>query len=152
MTVRARGSEPAPRRADGDHGSVELRERCAVDDVALSQLHAAAFGETPRLGRWGERLARHSLTWFGAFEDQRIVGFVNVAWDGGGHAFLLDLVVTPERRGRGTGRALVAGAVRRATEEGCTWLHADFAADLAPFLVDRCGLAPTVAGLLRLHR
>jgi len=134
------------------------RERCAVDDVALSQLHAAAFGETPRLVRWGERLARHSLTWFGAFDDgdggdgERLVGFVNVAWDGDRHAFLLDAVVDPARQRRGTGAELVRRAVRAASDAGCTWLHVDFAPDLAPFVVGRCGIPPTTAGLLRLHR
>ena len=127
------------------------RERCAVDDVALSQLHAAAFGETPRLVRWGERLARHSLTWFGAFEggegdDGRLVGFVNLAWDGDRHAFLLDAVVAPPRQRHGIGTELVRRAVRAAADAGCTWLHADYADDLTPFFT-RCGVPRT----LRLH-
>lgn len=129
-----------------------LHERCPVDDVALSLLHAAAFDETPRVRPWAAQLQRHSLTWVGAFAGEWMVGFVNVAWDGAGHAFLLDAVVDARHRGRGTGRALVARAVRSATDAGCTWLHADFAAELAPFFVHRCGLAPTAAGLVRLHR
>ncbi|MDN5930868.1 MAG: GNAT family N-acetyltransferase [Pseudonocardia sp.] len=133
-------------------GGVDIRERCPVDDVALSQLHAAAFGETPRLVAWGERLERHSLSWLGAFDGERLVGFVNMAWDGDRHAFLLDTVVAPAHRGRGIGRELVARAVRVASEAGCTWLHADFAADLSPFYLDRCGLMPALAGLVRLHR
>lgn len=135
-----------------DGPPAELRVRCPVDDVALSQLHAAAFGETPRLVRWSERLERHSLTWLGAFEQGRMTGFVNVGWDGGGHAFLLDAVVEPARQHRGTGRALVREAVRLAADAGCAWLHAGFAPELAPFFLDRCALTPTSAGLLRLHR
>ncbi len=131
---------------------ISYRERCAVDDVALSQLHAAAFAETPRLVRWGERLARHSLTWFGAADDERLVGFVNVAWDGDRHAFLLDAVVAPPRQRHGIGTGLVARAVRAASDAGCTWLHADYAADLAPFVEGACGLVPTRAALVRLHR
>lgn len=131
---------------------MDIRERCPVDDVALSQLHAAAFDETPRLVAWGERLERHSLSWLGAFDGGRLVGFVNLAWDGDRHAFLLDTVVAPAHRGRGIGRELVTRAVRVASEAGCTWLHADFAADLSPFYLDRCGLTPTAAGLVRLHR
>lgn len=123
-----------------------------VDDAVLSRLHAIAFDETPRLVRWGERLERHSLTWLGAFEDGQMVGFVNLAWDGDRHAFLLDVVVEPRLRGRGIGRALVTESVRLAEAAGCTWLHADFAADFAPFFHDRCGLTPTAAGLVRLHR
>ncbi len=129
---------------------ITFRERCTVDDVALSQLHAAAFGETPRLVAWGTRLAGHSLTWIGAFDGERMVGFVNVAWDGDRHAFLLDTVVAAAHRGMGIGTDLVTRAVALASAAGCTWLHADFADDLAPFYRDRCGLTPTAAGLLRL--
>ncbi|CAA9439268.1 MAG: hypothetical protein AVDCRST_MAG66-3852 [uncultured Pseudonocardia sp.] len=125
---------------------ISYRERCAVDDVALSQLHAAAFGETPRLVRWGERLVRHSLTWFGASDGDRLVGFVNLAWDGDRHAFLLDAVVAPPRQRHGIGTELVGRAVRAAAEAGCTWLHTDHADDLTPFFT-RCGVPRT----LRLH-
>jgi GNAT superfamily N-acetyltransferase len=131
-------------------GRVEIRERCPVDDVALTMLHAAAFGETPRLRPWGVQLAGHSLTWLGAFDAERMIGFANVAWDGGLHAFLLDVLVDPARQREGIGRALVAEAVRLATAAGCAWLHADYAADLAAFY-ERCGLTPTAAGLIRLH-
>lgn len=130
----------------------EFAERGPVDDLALSQLHAAAFEENARLVAWGARLERHSLTWFTAHDGGRLVGFVNVAWDGDRHAFLLDTVVAAPHRGRGIGRELVARAVRAASDAGCTWLHADFADDLAPFYRDACGLTPTAAGLQRLHR
>ena len=128
---------------------MELRERCPVDDVALTMLHAAAFDETPRLRPWGAQLARHSLTWVGAFDADRMIGFANLAWDGGGHAFLVDVLVTPPRRRHGIGRALVAEAVRLATAAGCSWLHADYAPELAPVFA---ALPPTTAGLARLHR
>ncbi|MHA6785680.1 GNAT family N-acetyltransferase [Pseudonocardia saturnea] len=130
---------------------IEYRVRCPVDDVALSQLHAAAFEENARLVAWGERLERHSLSWLGAFDGERLVGFLNLAWDGDRHAFLLDTVVAPAHRGRGIGRELVTRAVRVAAEAGCTWLHADFAADQSPFFLDRCGLTPAAASVVRLH-
>ncbi len=129
---------------------IDYEVRGPVDDVALSQLHAAAFAENARLVRWGERLERHSLGWVTAVDGGRLVGFVNLAWDGDRHAFLLDAVVAPDRRGRGVGTALVARAVRLATDAGCTWVHADVAPALAPFAA-RCGLPPTPAALLRLH-
>jgi GNAT superfamily N-acetyltransferase len=125
--------------------------RGAVDDVALSQLHAAAFGETPRLQPWARRLAAHSLTWVTAVEDARLVGFVNVAWDGGTHAFLLDTVVAPDRQRAGIGRELVARARTAAVDAGCAWLHVDYAAAHTDFY-SACGFTPTAAGLVRLHR
>lgn len=124
----------------------DLRERCAIDDVALTMLHAAAFDETPRLRPWGAQLERHSLTWLGAFEGVRMIGFANLAWDGGVHAFLVDVLVAPDRRRRGTGRALVAEALRLATEAGCAWLHADPAPAVA------AAFAAVTPSPVRLHR
>lgn len=131
--------------------SVELRARCRVDDAELSALHAAAFGGAPHLQPWAERLARHSLTWVGAFDGGRMVGFANVAWDGGVHAFLLDVVVEPQLQGRGTGAALVAEAARLAAAAGCDWLHVDFVPDLRPFYLRACGFTPSAAGVLDLQ-
>jgi len=39
------------------------------------------------------------------------VGFVNVAWDGDVHFFLLDTTVAPSRQGNGIGRRLVEEAI-----------------------------------------
>ena len=130
---------------------IEYLVRGAVDDVALSQLHGAAFGETPVLQPWAARLERHSLAWVTAVEDGRLVGFVNVAWDGGGHAFVLDTVVAPDRQGAGIGRALVAEATRAAVDAGCAWLHVDHVQELTAFYA-ACGFRPTAVGLIRLHR
>jgi GNAT superfamily N-acetyltransferase len=130
--------------------TVELRARPTVDDTELSALHAAAFRGTPQLQPWAERLARHSLTWVGAYDDARLVGFANVAWDGGVHAFLLDVVVEPQRQGEGIGASLVAEAARLTAEAGCQWLHVDFVPEHAAFYLDRCGFTRTDAGVLRL--
>jgi GNAT superfamily N-acetyltransferase len=130
--------------------TVELRARPEVDDAELSALHAAAFRGTPQLQRWGERLARHSLTWVGAYDGGRMVGFANVAWDGGVHAFLLDVVVEPRRHGQGIGTAVVAEAARLAAAAGCEWLHVDFVPEHAAFYLDRCDFTRTDAGVVRL--
>jgi hypothetical protein len=55
-----------------------------------------AFGaEMTGVTPWAQRLDRHALTWVGAFDDGRLIGFVQVCWDGGAHAFLLDTAVDP---------------------------------------------------------
>lgn len=56
--------------------AVELVSRFPVDDDELSALHARAFGDPAKPTRWGERLQRHALTWVGAFDAGRLVGFV----------------------------------------------------------------------------
>ncbi|WP_433788523.1 GNAT family N-acetyltransferase [Actinoplanes sp. CA-252034] len=105
---------------------VSLVIRFPVDDRELSALHAEAFGADPSIVRpWSERLERHALTWVGAFDDGRLAGFVQVCWDGGSHAFLLDTAVSPGLQRQGVGARLVAAAVAEARAAGCEWLHVD---------------------------
>ncbi len=89
-----------------------------------------------------------SLGFIGAFDDARLVGFVNVATDGGAHAFLLDPTVDPAYRRQGLGRRLVCAATDLARSARCQWIHVDFESELAPFYA-ACGFAPkTSAGLI----
>jgi GNAT superfamily N-acetyltransferase len=128
-----------------------ITTRFPVDDAELTALHAAAFGAPPGPPvPWRRRLAEHALTWVGAFEDERLIGFVQVCWDGGEHAFLLDTAVAAEHRHEGIGTALVRAAVAEAAEAGCAWLHVDYEEHLTAFYTDGCGFTPTAAGLLRL--
>jgi len=127
-----------------------IRSRFPVDDVALSALHARAFGVPVKVVPWSERLERHALTWLGAFDDDELVGFVQVAWDGGAHAFILDTAVDPAHQGRGIGAALVRAAADEARAAGCEWLHVDHEPHLTHFYRDRCGFRPTQAGLISL--
>ncbi|GIG41772.1 GNAT family N-acetyltransferase [Cellulomonas phragmiteti] len=129
----------------------DLRVRFAVDDAALTHLHARAFGSPAPDGvtPWAARLERHSVTWVGAFADDDLVGFVHACWDGGAHAFLLDAVVDPAHQGQGTGRRLVERLVDEVRAAGCAWLHVDCEPHLASFY-RACGFGPTAAGLLRL--
>jgi GNAT superfamily N-acetyltransferase len=128
----------------------EIISRFAVDDAALSALHARAFGGPEQVRPWAARLQRHALTWLGAFASGHLIGFVQVCWDGGEHAFLLDTAVDPAWQHRGLGARLVGAAADEARAAGCTWLHVDYEPHLDAFYRDRCGFTPTPAALLRL--
>ena len=131
--------------------AIELIPRFPVDDRALSALHARAFGTDPaEIRPWAERLNRHALTWIGAFDGTRLVGFIQACWDGGAHAFLLDTVVDPEHQHRGIGTALVKAAVTASRASGCAWLHVDFEPHLEHFYLEQCGFRRTSAGLIAL--
>ncbi|MFF2658216.1 GNAT family N-acetyltransferase [Kitasatospora sp. NPDC058032] len=136
---------------------LDLHWRGEFTDRELDALHAAAFGHrgsgadgapTP----WRVRLERHSLGWVCArpAPDGPLLGFVNVLWDGGVHAFLLDTAVDPAVRRGGTGTRLVAVAAENARAAGCDWLHVDFEPHLRGYYLDACGFRPTDAGLLAL--
>ena len=131
--------------------TVALAWRGRVGNAELNALHAEGFAHSLLDVDWEGRLARHSLGWAVARDQGRLVGFVNVAWDGGVHAFLLDTVVAVSHRGRGVGEALVQTAVDGAAEARCEWLHVDWERELDRFYLDTCGFAPTPAGLQRLR-
>ena len=116
----------------------------------VNALHAEAFGHQPGGSDWWARVNRHSLGWVCARQDGSLVGFVNVAWDGGAHAFLLDTIVAALLRRHGVGAGLVAVAEDRARDAGCQWLHVDFEEHLRGFYLDACGFTPTNAGLIAL--
>lgn len=117
------------------------------DDTALRLLWARAWDSTkaPAFGA----ILKRSLAHVGAMADGQLVGFVNVAWDGGVHAFLLDTTVDPAFRRRGLATRLVARAAQLAQERGAQWLHVDYEAHLEGFYRG-CGFVPTMAGLIRL--
>lgn len=125
--------------------------RGAFSNAALNALHAEAF-EHPVLDiDWETQLRTHSLGWVCAFDGDTLIGFVNVAWDGGVHAFILDTAVSRTARRQGVGTRLVALAAERARAAGCEWLHVDFDAEgLQRFYFDACGFTPTTAGLIQL--
>jgi len=130
--------------------TVVFEWRGAVDDAEIEALHAEAFGHEPTAFDWRSQLERHSLGWVCARDDDGLVGFVNVPWDGARHAFLVDTIVAARARHRGVGTRLVALAVEGARAAGCAWLHVDFEPELLPFYLEAAGFRPTPAGLIRL--
>lgn len=132
--------------------TIRLVSRFPVDDAQLSALHARAFGGDPADVRpWAQRLARHALTWIGAFRSEELVGFVQVGWDGGSHAFLLDTAVALDHQHLGLGARLVQAAADETRTAGCEWLHVDFEPHLQHFYLNKCGFQPTGAGLIHLR-
>lgn len=123
--------------------------RGPLGDREVYELTSAHDGQAE--SGWWDRVKIHSLGWVCARGDAGdLLGFVNVAWDGSDHAFLLDPKVRPDHQHRGIATHMVKLAATRARDAGCVWLHVDFRANLRPFYIDACGFAPTDAGILRL--
>jgi ribosomal protein S18 acetylase RimI-like enzyme len=127
----------------GDAPESVIQVGLPLTSDALNTLVAAAWPDHSERD-WTPILSR-SLLWVSATRQERLVGFVNVAWDGGRHAFLLDTTVHPAVQRRGLVRA--AAVATRA--QGVEWLHVDYEPHLEAFY-RACGFAPTRAGLLRL--
>ncbi len=126
---------------------IEIATDPFPSDEAMRRLWLAAWGDEghasfqPLLGR--------SLAHVGAYQGVTLIGFVNVAWDGGVHAFILDTCVDPDFRRQGVASRLVARAADVARARGAHWLHVDFEPHLESFY-RQCGFGPTAAGLMRL--
>lgn len=119
-----------------------------VSDAELNALFSASNPDHEPEA-FGPVLSR-SLAYVCAYDTGRLVGFANVAWDGGAHAFILDPTVHPAYRRRGVGSRLVAHAERAAREGGAEWLHVDYEPHLRGFY-EGCGFRSTEAGLIRLR-
>jgi GNAT superfamily N-acetyltransferase len=133
-----------------------LAEDSSLSDIRFSWRGDASDAEVVALREseagWWKRVRPHSLGWVVARDPgSALVGFVNVAWDGGDHAFLLDTTVRPDHRRGGIGTELVRIAARHAADAGCEWLEVDFEEHLAAFYLGACGFEPTRAGLIHLR-
>lgn len=119
----------------------------APDDAHLAALWRAAWNAEPPPS-FAPVLAR-SLVHAGAYDGETLVGYVNVATDGGVHAFLLDTTVHPAWQRRGIATELVRLVTAAARQRGAQWLHVDFEPHLGGFYA-ACGFRPTQAGLIAL--
>ena len=137
-------------RADNRLVMIGYEWRGEFDNSDLNILHAEGFEHRVLDFDWDAQLRRHSLGWVCAWRAGELVGFVNVAWDGGVHAFILDTLVAARARRHGIGTGLIAVAVEHARAAGCEWLHVDFEDHLVPFYFQACGFTPTNAGLIAL--
>jgi ribosomal protein S18 acetylase RimI-like enzyme len=120
----------------------------AVSNDRLNSLFAAAWANHRPMDF--QRVLSRSLLYVCAFEAEQLIGFVNVAWDGGIHGFLLDPTVHPDCQRRCIGIRLVRIAVDAARERGVEWLHVDYEPHLRKFY-RRCGFRQTEAGLIHLN-
>ena len=130
--------------------TVDYRWRGDFTNAELDRLHAEGFEHDLLEDDWRGQVERWSLGWVTAREGGDLIGFVNVPWDGGSHAFVMDTLVTGRARRRGIGRELVAVCEREAREAGCEWLHVDFEPHLRGFYFEACGFTSTDAGLIEL--
>jgi len=92
---------------------IDYQWRGDLSDEELYSL-TLSYGGRASVG-WWDMIRPHSFGWIAARRsDASLVGFVNVAWDGCDHAFLLDPKVHPDDQHAGVGTELVRRAAARA--------------------------------------
>lgn len=126
---------------------VEIVSDPFPEDAAMRALWLSAWGDAGPLSF--QPILQHGLGHVGALEGQVLVGFINIAWDGGVHAFILDTCVHADYQRQGIALRLLQQASALARQRGAQWLHVDFEARLEDFC-RKAGFAPTAAGLMRL--
>jgi len=124
---------------------VEIRVSEPVSDRSLNELFADAW--EGHVERSFQAVLSRSLLHVCAYANGDLIGFVNVATDGGQHAFILDTCVHSRHRKHGVGRALVSKAIEQASQAGVTWVHVDYEPGLHRFY-EACGFRPSSAGVL----
>lgn len=132
----------------GERGmDVQFTTNPVIDSEQLNLLFSAAW--PAHVARDFSSVLARSLAYVCAFAGDQPVGFVNLAWDGGAHAFLLDPTVHPDFQRRGIGKELIRMAVSIARQRGVEWLHVDYESSLGEFY-RQCGFRPTAAGLIEI--
>jgi ribosomal protein S18 acetylase RimI-like enzyme len=116
----------------------------------VNRLHAEAFSHRMLNDDWWAQVNRHSLGWVSARDGDALIGFVNVAWDGAVHAFILDTIVASTHRRLGIARQMLLICTAESRDAGCEWLHVDFEPHLRPLYFESAGFAATHAGLIKL--
>jgi GNAT superfamily N-acetyltransferase len=103
-------------------GGYELDDDPArVDVAAVHAFLTESYWATGRPREVVERLVREAARVVGLYRGDAQVGFCRVDSDGEKFAFLLDVYVLPEHRGRGLGVELVREAVDRGPQRDLAW-------------------------------
>lgn len=126
--------------------SLEYTVSEPVNDLELNKLFTASWPEHRR--RDFKAVLSHSMAYVCVYRGTELIGFVNVAWDGMTHAFILDTTVHPEHRRQGIGNELVKQAIAQARLRGVAWVHVDYEPHLKLFYAE-CGFRPSEAGVLK---
>lgn len=108
-----RRSLPAGYELDDD------RDRVDVD--AVHAVITESYWATGRPRDTMERLVREAARVVGLYRNEELVGFARVDSDGEKFAFLFDVYVLPQHRGRGLGVELVREAVDNGPHRDLPW-------------------------------
>jgi GNAT superfamily N-acetyltransferase len=128
---------------------IDVRVNFKPTNDALNDLNRKAWDHEHTDQDYTTILER-SLGYVCAFSGDVLVAFVNVAWDGGKHAFILDACVLPEFRLQGVASRIVRNAIELARAGGAEWIHVDYEEHLDAFYKS-CGFRSTLAGLIDLR-
>ena len=89
--------------------NLELSWRGPFENAEVNELHAAAFQTrlySDDVWDWRQLVDTHSLGWLVARDQDGLVGFANVVWDGVVHAWIQDVMVADRAADEGSAQPL----------------------------------------------
>ena len=95
---------------------IDYRLKSPLDSEALNALYAVSWPNHTHFEF--EPVFSRAVAYLLAYDQERLVGSVYVAWDGAQHAFLLEPTVHPDYRHQGIGKELVRRAANAARDAG----------------------------------
>lgn len=105
-------------------GAIEISDDPArLDGAVIERLLRDAYWSVNRTPERIERSLRNSVV-VGAYDGERQVGLARVVTDRATFAWLCDVIVDEDHRGRGIGKALVAAALAHEELQGMRWVLA----------------------------
>ena len=122
-----------------------ISRRAKVDGKDVENLRASVGWD--RMDGQYDQILPKSYAQFTATEDKRLVGFLNVISDGIGDALLVDLMIHPEARHQGLGKALVRFAIEHLLSDGIRCIQTVFNRELVSFY-QACGFDIIKAGII----
>lgn len=117
-----------------------------IDNDALNKLFSESWKNfNPRSFDY----LKTSLFYICYYDENELIGFVNVVSDVYLHAFVLDVTMSPNYRRKRIGTILVRKAIEECKVKGIEWVHVDYEEHLEAFY-KKCGFTNTKAGLINL--
>lgn len=131
-------------------GSLSYRTRPALTNDDLNDLFGRAYNKTMSVDF--QRILGQSLTWIGGYDGQVLHAWINVAWDGFVHAFLVDRTAVDDPDGA-IRSELVREAIEAIRRDHPTVfkIHTDCRPDELDWLGD-LGLQELPGGIVLLQR
>ena len=126
---------------------VEIFKNAKITDTQLNGLFGSSWPN--HTNRYFGPVLERSLAYFSGFDNQQLVAYLNLAWDGGRHGFLLDTTVHPSYRRQGIALEMIGQAKKAASKNGLEWLHVDFESKYEQLYL-KAGFGCSSAGVLRL--
>ncbi len=126
---------------------VDIMQNPKLSNSALNELFLRSWPDYKE--RDFKPVLERSLAYFGGFSGATLISYLNVAWDGGLHGFILDTTVHPNYRRKQVALNMLIKATDVARIHGLEWLHVDYA-PVYEALYQKAGFRSTAAGILQL--